>query len=43
MFGYTGKDVGCFMKQVLDRTFTAHFSTKISISYTGKCYDKKYT
>jgi len=38
MFGYSGEDVGCFIKQVLDSTFSSHFSTKIS--YTGKCHNK---
>jgi len=38
MFGYSGKDVGRFMKQVLDSTFSANFGTKIS--YTGKCHNK---
>ncbi|KAF0707874.1 Uncharacterized protein FWK35_00036533, partial [Aphis craccivora] len=38
MFGYSGEDVGRFMRQVLDSMFSAQFSTKIS--YTGKCHNK---
>ncbi|KAL5246246.1 hypothetical protein ACI65C_013654 [Semiaphis heraclei] len=38
MFGYSGEDVGRFIKQVLDSTFSVYFSTKIS--YTGKCHNK---
>ncbi|KAF0767818.1 Uncharacterized protein FWK35_00006734 [Aphis craccivora] len=38
MFGYSGEDVGRFMRQVLDSMFGTQFSTKII--YTSKWHNK---
>ncbi|KAL5238981.1 hypothetical protein ACI65C_006391 [Semiaphis heraclei] len=40
MFGYSGEDVGRFIKQVLYSTFSAYFSTKIS--YTANAIIKRH-